>query len=90
MQTELQGQLERITFRSEENHFTIAKIKVKGHKNLVTVVGNLLPVSPGEILKLTGTWTDIRNTVNSSNSHRARLLSCHTARYRALPGLRSH
>jgi exodeoxyribonuclease V alpha subunit len=56
MQTDIQGQLERITFRSEENHFTIAKIKVKGHKNLVTVVGNLLPVSPGEILKLTGTW----------------------------------
>jgi exodeoxyribonuclease V alpha subunit len=56
MQTEIQGQLERITFRSEENHFTIAKIKVKGHKNLVTVVGNLMPVSPGEILKLTGTW----------------------------------
>ncbi len=56
MQTEIQGQLERITFRSEENHFTIAKIKVKGHKNLVTVLGNLLPVSPGEILRLTGTW----------------------------------
>ena len=56
MQTEIQGQLERITFRSEENHFTIAKLKVKGHKNLVTVLGNLLPVSPGEILRLTGTW----------------------------------
>jgi len=56
MQIELQGQLERITFRSEENHFTIAKIKIKGQKNLVTIVGNLLPVSPGEILKLTGTW----------------------------------
>ena len=56
MQTEIQGQLERITFRSDENHFTIAKIKVKGHKSLVTVLGNLLPVSPGEILRLTGTW----------------------------------
>jgi exodeoxyribonuclease V alpha subunit len=56
MQMEIEGQLERITFRSEENHFTIAKIKVKGRQNLVTVVGNLLPVSPGEILRLTGTW----------------------------------
>ncbi len=56
MQTEIQGQLERITFRSDENHFTIAKIKVKGHKSLVTVLGNLLTVSPGEILRLTGTW----------------------------------
>jgi len=56
MQMEIEGQLERITFRSEENHFTIAKIKVKGRQNLVTVVGNLLPSSPGEILRLTGTW----------------------------------
>jgi len=56
MQTELQGQLERVTFRNEENQFTIAKIKVKGQKDLVTIVGSLFSVSPGEILKLTGTW----------------------------------
>jgi exodeoxyribonuclease V alpha subunit len=56
MQTELQGQLERITFRNEENHFTIAKIKVKGQKDLVTIVGSLFSAAPGEILKLTGTW----------------------------------
>ena len=56
MQSELQGQLERVTFHNEDNHFTIAKIKVKGRRDLVTIVGNLLSVSPGEILKLTGTW----------------------------------
>jgi exodeoxyribonuclease V alpha subunit len=56
MQTEIQGQLERITFRSEENHFTIAKLRVKGRKDLVTVIGSLFPVSPGETLKLIGSW----------------------------------
>jgi len=56
MQTEIQGQLERITFRNQENHFTIAKVKVKGQKDLVTIVGSLFSSSPGEILKLTGCW----------------------------------
>ncbi|MHB8882673.1 MAG: SF1B family DNA helicase RecD2 [Thermodesulfovibrionales bacterium] len=56
MATELQGQLERITFHNDENHYTIAKIKVQGQKNLVTVVGNLVSVSPGEMLRLQGDW----------------------------------
>lgn len=53
---EIKGQLERITYRNEENSYTIAKIKVGGRNDLVTVVGNLLSVSPGEVLKLKGEW----------------------------------
>ncbi len=56
MPIEIQGQLERITFHSEENHFTIAKIKVKGQRDLVTIVGSLFSVSPGEVVKVTGSW----------------------------------
>ncbi len=56
MLLELQGQLERITYFNEENHYTIAKIKVQGRSSLVTVVGNLVSVSPGETLRLQGTW----------------------------------
>ena len=56
MQIELRGQLERITFHSEENHFTIAKIKVTGQRDLVTIVGSLFSVSPGEVVKVTGSW----------------------------------
>jgi exodeoxyribonuclease V alpha subunit len=56
MPIELQGQLERITFHSEENHFTIAKIRVKGQRDLVTIVGSLFSVSPGEVVKLSGSW----------------------------------
>ena len=39
MLTELQGQIERITFINEENSFTIAKVKVPGQRELATVVG---------------------------------------------------
>ncbi len=55
---ELQGQLERITFTNEENGYTIAKVKVFGHKDLVTVVGNIMSPTPGEVLKMKGEWTN--------------------------------
>ena len=56
MFTEIKGQIERITFYNEENGYTIAKMKTSGRHDLVTVVGNLLSVSAGEVLKLKGQW----------------------------------
>jgi exodeoxyribonuclease V alpha subunit len=53
---EIKGQIERITYYNEENGYTIAKVKVEGRHDLVTVVGNLLSVTPGEVLKLRGQW----------------------------------
>ncbi|MCK5098400.1 MAG: ATP-dependent RecD-like DNA helicase [Desulfobacteraceae bacterium] len=58
MRAELTGQIERITFFNEENNYTICRVKVRGERNLVTVVGNLLNPSPGEILKMQGKWID--------------------------------
>jgi exodeoxyribonuclease V alpha subunit len=54
----LQGQIERITYTNDENGYTIAKLKVYGQRDLVTVVGNLLAPTPGEILKLRGEWAN--------------------------------
>ncbi|PKL49840.1 MAG: ATP-dependent RecD-like DNA helicase [Nitrospira bacterium HGW-Nitrospira-1] len=56
MLIELQGQLERITYHNEENHYTIAKLKVKGQRALVTIVGCLVSMTPGEVLRLKGSW----------------------------------
>jgi exodeoxyribonuclease V alpha subunit len=53
---EIKGQVERITYANEENGYVIAKIKVPGRQNLVTVVGNLFTIAPGEILRLVGHW----------------------------------
>ena len=41
MLADLQGQIERITYTNDENGYTIAKVKVYGRRDLVTVVGNL-------------------------------------------------
>ncbi len=57
MLTELQGQIERITYTNEENRFTIAKVKVPGQRGLATVVGNLMALTPGEVLTMKGEWT---------------------------------
>ncbi|MCK5243787.1 MAG: ATP-dependent RecD-like DNA helicase [Desulfobacterales bacterium] len=58
MLAELQGQIERITYTNEENGFTIARLKVYGQRDLVTVVGNLMAPTPGEIIKMKGEWAD--------------------------------
>ncbi|RLC30506.1 ATP-dependent RecD-like DNA helicase, partial [Candidatus Woesebacteria bacterium] len=58
MLTELSGQIERITYTNEENGFTIARIKVNGQRDLVTVVGNLMAPTPGEILNMRGEWVN--------------------------------
>ncbi|MDP2644168.1 MAG: ATP-dependent RecD-like DNA helicase [Desulfobacterales bacterium] len=55
--TELSGQIERITYTNLENGFTIAKVKVPGKQDLVTVSGNMIAPRPGEILKMKGRWT---------------------------------
>lgn len=58
MLSDLQGQIERITYTNEENGYTIAKLKVYGHRDLVTVVGNLMAPAPGEVLRMKGEWTN--------------------------------
>lgn len=57
MNTELSGQIEHITYTNEENGFTIARVRVPGRQEPVTVVGNLMAPSPGEFLQMTGEWT---------------------------------
>jgi len=54
--TDLQGQIERITFTSEDTGYTVAKVKVYGVREPVTVIGNIVNPTPGEIIKMKGEW----------------------------------
>jgi len=56
MPEEIKGQIERITFFNEENNYTIAKMRVHGRTDTITVVGTLFSVTPGEVLRLSGYW----------------------------------
>jgi exodeoxyribonuclease V alpha subunit len=52
----LSGLVERVTFFNEENGFCILKVKVKGHRDLVTILGSLPSVNAGEWLNAEGAW----------------------------------
>ena len=58
MLADLQGQIERITYTNDENGYTVAKMKVYGQRDLVTIVGNLMAPIPGEIIKMKGEWAN--------------------------------
>ncbi len=55
MTDSLEGTVERITYASEDG-YTVLRLKARGHIDLVTVVGHLPQVQPGESLKLSGQW----------------------------------
>ena len=52
----LSGLIERVTFFNEENGFAVLKVKAKGHRDEVTVVGTSPAVNPGEWLTAEGRW----------------------------------
>ncbi len=54
--TELKGQIERITYCNEETGYTVARLKAEGGDGLVTIVGSIPGLSPGETVKLKGEW----------------------------------
>jgi exodeoxyribonuclease V alpha subunit len=54
--TTLEGVLERVVFSNEENAWSVVRLQVPGYRDLVTAVGNLLSVQPGENLRLSGSW----------------------------------
>ena len=51
------GLIERV---NEENGFGVLKVKAKGHRDLVTVVGSLPSANPGEWLTAEGRWIQDR------------------------------
>lgn len=56
----LSGLIERVTFFNEENGFSVLKVKAKGHRDLVTVVGSLPSANAGEWLTSEGRWIQDR------------------------------
>jgi exodeoxyribonuclease V alpha subunit len=53
----IEGVLERVTYANDENAWSVVKLVVPSKADLVTAVGNLLGVQPGESLRLSGRWT---------------------------------
>lgn len=55
--TKIRGVVERITYQSAENGYSVLRVAVKDYNELVTVVGNLIDVNVGSVLLIEGEWT---------------------------------
>ncbi len=53
---EIAGLVERVTFFNEESGFAVLRVKVRGQRDLVTVLGSVPSVSAGEWLTGRGWW----------------------------------
>ena len=53
---QISGPIERVTFHSDESGFCVLRVKVKGQRDEVTVIGSLPSVSAGEWLVADGWW----------------------------------
>src|SRR5215213_11236090 len=56
----LAGLVERVTFHSAETGFCVLRVKVRGQREPVTVVGHAALISAGEWVSASGVWVNDR------------------------------
>jgi exodeoxyribonuclease V alpha subunit len=57
----LVGSVERVTFHNDETGFCVLRVKARGHRKPVTVVGHTPSVAIGEVVEASGEWLNDRN-----------------------------
>jgi len=61
MPENLTGTIERVTFHNLDNGYCVLRVQAKGHREPVTVVGNLSQALAGEFIEATGEWVTDKN-----------------------------
>ena len=56
----LTGLVERVTYQNAENGFCVLRVKARGHRELVILVGHAAAISAGEWITATGSWVNDR------------------------------
>ena len=56
----LAGLVERVTFHNEENGFCVLRVKARGQRDLITVLGHAAVISAGEFVQASGAWQNDR------------------------------
>ena len=54
------GLVERVTYHNAQNGFCVLRLKVKGERELVTLIGHTPTVTPGEYASASGQWVTDR------------------------------
>ena len=57
---QLSGLVERVTFHNADSGFCVLRLKVRGERDLVTLVGHAPSVTPGEYAAASGSWVTDR------------------------------
>ena len=94
--TQISGSVERITYYNEENGYTVLRLNPdskgmlpfkygSGRDALITVVGNLPELNPGEWLKLTGQWA-----AHAKHGRQFQVELCEQARPATIEGIKRY
>jgi len=80
----LAGLVERVTFHNAENGFCVLRIKARGHRDLITVIGHAAVIAAGEWVTASGEWVNDRT---HGQQFKARFLK--TSEPTSIDGIRS-
>ena len=56
----LAGLVERVTFHNLDSGFCVLRVKARGQRDLITVIGHAAAISAGEFVQRTGQWVNDR------------------------------
>src|SRR5712671_3229073 len=56
----LAGPVERVTFHNDENGFCVLRVKARGQRDLITVLGHAAMIAAGEFVQASGGWVNDR------------------------------
>jgi exodeoxyribonuclease V alpha subunit len=62
----LTGLVERVTYQNAENGFCVLRVKARGYRELVTLVGHAAAISAGEWIQPPATGSTTAPTVSNS------------------------
>src|ERR1700759_5021217 len=54
----LAGLIERVTFHNAENGFCVLRVKARGQRDLINVIGHAAMISAGEFVQGSGAWVN--------------------------------
>src|SRR5215211_7553279 len=63
------GIIERVTFHNAENGFCVLRVKARGHRDLVTIIGHAAAISAGEWATASGMWVNDRTHGQQFRAH---------------------
>jgi hypothetical protein len=81
----LAGLVERVTFHNDDNGFCVLRIKARGQRDLITVLGHAVMIAAGEFVQASGTWVNAIRSAPRDDSKRL-YYPCKTAQTPQRPG----